>query len=216
MGRALTRIACNEGVPGGRTHGDRARLDLSEIVSVKRIAIIGCPGSGKTWLARRISIATGLPHHCLDDCYWSAAWKRPSDEDWANCVAELVKGEKWVIDGNYLASMRARVRAADLVIFLDLPTPECLKGVLRRFAAQLWRPECALPRQVHQHLRLRDRFYLDPALLQFVWRFSYAVRPRVLAELATVDAATRVLVLHSRPDLTAWATTSWFAVAPPR
>jgi hypothetical protein len=45
---------------------------------------------------------------------------------------DLVTRPRWVIDGNYNSTQHVRLEAADTVIFMDLLTRSCLRGILTR------------------------------------------------------------------------------------
>jgi hypothetical protein len=98
---------------------------------VKRLAIVGPVASGKTTLARRLSPILGLPVHDLDDSYWRRD-TRPTEAEWIATHRALVEGERWVISGDYRALAPERCKAADVVIWLDLPRRTCLVRALRR------------------------------------------------------------------------------------
>ena len=46
-----------------------------------RILVIGCPGSGKTRLARQLSEKLGLPVVHLDRLWWTGDWENVSREE---------------------------------------------------------------------------------------------------------------------------------------
>jgi hypothetical protein len=97
-----------------------------------RVLVLGCPGSGKTVLARRLAGALGLPAVHLDDEYWRPGWSRPDPREWLHQQSMLVARPHWVIDGNYLDSVELRAARADLVVVVDAPTIRCLARVLIR------------------------------------------------------------------------------------
>lgn len=43
-------------------------------MSPERILVYGVTGSGKTSLAKRISAATGIPWHAVDELTWEPGW----------------------------------------------------------------------------------------------------------------------------------------------
>ena len=97
-----------------------------------RILIVGCPGSGKSTMARAISEKTGIPVVHLDQLFWRDNWASvPAEEFDALLRIELAKDE-WIIDGNFSRTLEMRLERADTVIWLDYPMLVSLFGALRR------------------------------------------------------------------------------------
>lgn len=162
---------------------------------MERVLIVGSPGSGKSFLARRLAAATGLPAVHLDRHYWDADWTEPSPEVWRARLTALVDTPCWIIDGNYSATLSLRLARADTAIFLDVPRSVCLARVLRRTLRWLGRergddiaPGCP------------ER--MDLPFLQYVWRFSRDHRGRVVCALKNFPG--RVVVLRSGRDVRAF------------
>ena len=99
---------------------------------MERIAIVGCGGSGKTYLARELAERLDLPLTHLDAVYYDRDWNPRDDAGFRLLQAELVARPRWIIEGNYAATLPVRIAAADTVILLDLPARTCLLGVLQR------------------------------------------------------------------------------------
>ena len=97
-----------------------------------RIAVIGCPGSGKSTFARRLRDLTGLPLYHLDAIYWKPDRTTLPREEFYPLMQEIIARDKWIIDGNYQSTMDWRVEACDAVVFLDYATEVCVEGVRRR------------------------------------------------------------------------------------
>lgn len=68
---------------------------------MKRVAIIGSGGAGKTTLARALGAQTGIPVVHLDRLYWSAGWVPTPRETWLERQRAVLEQERWIIDGNY-------------------------------------------------------------------------------------------------------------------
>lgn len=92
---------------------------------MQRIAVIGCGGAGKTTLANALARRLGLPVLHVDGFYWQ---DRPglgqvesTPEQWRRIHAELISGERWVIDGMKVGVLPARLAAADTVVFSTFP-----------------------------------------------------------------------------------------------
>ncbi|XVQ06839.1 hypothetical protein ACQP1W_29840 [Spirillospora sp. CA-255316] len=88
---------------------------------LRRVAITGCGGSGKTTVGRRIAAALDTTITHLDVVYYDDEWNKLPQDKFAAIQEELVAADTWVIDGNYAASLPVRLRRATHVIFLDLP-----------------------------------------------------------------------------------------------
>jgi nicotinamide riboside kinase len=98
---------------------------------MNRIAIVGPVASGKTMLARHLGPKLGLPVLDLDDSYWRAR-AVPTEEEWAETHRQLIEGDRWIMSGDYRAVAAERFKAADVVIWLDLPRHTCLTRVTTR------------------------------------------------------------------------------------
>jgi adenylate kinase family enzyme len=102
------------------------------VVDVRRIAIVGAGGAGKTVLANRLGALVDLPVIHLDALRYDPAWNVVPEADFVAAQQAVVTGDEWIVDGNSLSSMPIRFVAADTVIVLDLPPLTCLWGILQR------------------------------------------------------------------------------------
>lgn len=103
---------------------------------MKKIIIIGCPGSGKTTFAEKLQKATNLPLYYLD-----AIWHKPdrthiSREEYDKKLLEIFQTEEWIIDGNYSRTIEERIRNSDTIFLFDLPTDVCLQGATERLGKE--------------------------------------------------------------------------------
>ena len=98
----------------------------------KRIILIGCMGSGKSWLSKRIAEITAYPLYHLDVEHWKPNWvMAPRDEKIVR-QQEIISGDTWIIDGNYKSTLELRFAAADLVIYLDINRLVCIRSAAMR------------------------------------------------------------------------------------
>lgn len=112
---------------------------------MKRIIIIGSGGSGKSTLARRLGEILKIEVLHLDKLYWQSGWVQPPKDEWNQKVEKLLQADSWIMDGNFNSTMELRIKAADTIIFLDLPRTVCIYRAFKRWK-QYWntnRPDMA-------------------------------------------------------------------------
>ncbi|MCL2545878.1 MAG: hypothetical protein FWE06_01620 [Oscillospiraceae bacterium] len=57
------------------------------IQDYKKIAIVGSPGSGKSWLSKKIAALTGYPLHHLDVEFWKPGWEGENARSRMDCAS---------------------------------------------------------------------------------------------------------------------------------
>lgn len=157
---------------------------------MKRIAIIGSGGAGKSTLARQIGEATGLPVVHLDREHWQPGWVSPAPDAWAARVDQLAAADSWVIDGNYGGTMDVRLERADTIVFMDLPRWLCVFRATKR--ALIFRDG------IRPDMAPGCDEKLDWAFLKWIWDYPRTRRPGILVRLRRERAAgKRVVRLRS-------------------
>ena len=160
---------------------------------MRRILVIGPGGSGKSTLATRLGQKLALPVIHLDRLYWQPGWVEPDPLQWAKQVDAVISQEAWVLDGNYSATLAARLHACDTVVFLDIPRLICLGRVLgrslRHFGGR--RPDMAPG--------CPERLSLD--FLLWIWRYPSRSREKVLPLLEAHRSARHVVCLRSQSQI---------------
>ena len=99
---------------------------------MKKIIVIGCPGSGKTTFAEKLRDKMGLPLYYLDAIWHKADRTHISREEYDARLSEILAHDLWIIDGNYSRTIESRIFACDTVFVFDLPTSVCLDGAVSR------------------------------------------------------------------------------------
>lgn len=103
---------------------------------MKKIMVIGCPGAGKSTFARKLRDRTGLPLYYLDMIWHKPDKTNITRQEFDEKLSEIVKKEKWIIDGNYGRTLEIRLKECDTVFLLDLPISVCLAGAEARIGTQ--------------------------------------------------------------------------------
>lgn len=164
---------------------DTDLVSQAHLASRRRIVVMRPPGSGKSTLARHLGKQNGLPVFHLDQAFWQPGWARTPADRFRSEVERIVGLPAWVIDGNYTDTVTSRFAAADLVIYLDVPSWRCMLRLLRRTLMGYGRvradaaPGCA------------ER--LDMAFLRFAWSWNRTRRVRTLALVGDFFGAKLVL-----------------------
>lgn len=141
--------------------------------------MIGSPGVGKTYFAKRLAAHINSHHYNLDDCYWQKDWIRPKYNEWQTTLEQLLKKGAWVIDGNYHQSLSLRLRHADIVILLRKNKLVCLYGFIKRSVKRFLYLE-ALPKQVGSC----RRFKLNWRFMRFIYSFDKEVLPKMFEQIS--------------------------------
>lgn len=154
---------------------------------MRRVAVLGPGGAGKTTFSRRLGAVTGLPVVHLDEQHWRPGWTPTPYEAWRAWQEEhLVADGLWIADGNYSSTMHVRLSRADTVVLLYTARSRRVRRVLRRALGSLGRPV--------QAPGCPER--LDPAFVRWVWRYDVDTRPRVedaVRQLATAADVHRLV-----------------------
>jgi adenylate kinase family enzyme len=91
-------------------------------VRMKRVAVFGNAGGGKSTLARRLAELTGLPLYVVDMMQFRPGGVKVSQEEFLQAHAYLLRRDEWIIDGfGGVALAWERFAAADTLIYVDLP-----------------------------------------------------------------------------------------------
>lgn len=160
---------------------------------MKRIAIIGSGGAGKSTLSRQLGTALNMPVYHLDTLYWKPDYQRTPDEEWSVIQSDLCDLDKWIIDGNYNKTLDIRFEKADTIIFIDAHRITCLYRIFKRYIT--YRKSSRPDMGAGCHERLKWDF------IKWVWNYPKNNRPHVLERLDTLSMNKIVIVLKSNRDI---------------
>nr|MEE1219955.1 adenylate kinase [Ruminococcus sp.] len=99
---------------------------------MKKIIVIGCPGSGKSTFSKALHKITGIPLFHLDMMFWNTDKTTVEKSVFLDRLSKVLEKSEWIIDGNYGSTMELRIKECDTVVFLDYPLDVCLSGVRER------------------------------------------------------------------------------------
>jgi adenylate kinase family enzyme len=100
---------------------------------MKRVAVFGNAGGGKSTLARRLSELTRLPLYPLDLLEYKAGGGKVPHDEFRKAHAALIRRDRWIIDGfGGRDTAWERFAAADTLIHVDLPLHVHYRWVTKR------------------------------------------------------------------------------------
>lgn len=106
---------------------------------MRRVAVFGNAGGGKSTLARRLAELTHLPLHPVDMMQWQADGVAVPHEAYLRAHADLLRQDTWIIDGfGCVQSAWERFSRADTLVYVDLPLVTHYWRVTKRLIKGLW------------------------------------------------------------------------------
>ena len=153
---------------------------------MRRVSLVGSPGSGKTTVGRTLAVSLGVPFVELDSIFHRPDWHELSREDFREQVADAIAAPEWVVDGNYSVVRDLVWDRADSVVWLDLPR----RLVMRRIVLRTVRRTVTRERLWNGNREPWSNLYrLDPnkSIIRFAWVRHAAYVERY--EAAMSDAA---------------------------
>ena len=97
-----------------------------------RINVVGATGSGKTSTGKRLAGILGVPFVEMDALFWGPNWTQSPDDVLRARVEDAVRGDRWVIDGNYSRVQSIIWERVDTVLWMDYPFRTVLWQLFRR------------------------------------------------------------------------------------
>lgn len=158
---------------------------------MKKIIVIGCPGSGKTTFSAKLNKITGIPLYHLD-----AIWHKPDKthiprEEFDQRILEIFATDEWIIDGNYNRTIEMRLKECDTVFLFDLPTEFCLQGAIQRLGEKRY----DLPWIEKE---------LDPEFEGFIRDFADHSLPKIYDLIEKYKTDKQVIIFHSHEEADAY------------
>lgn len=98
----------------------------------RKIIVIGSPGAGKSTFSRKLRDITSLPLYHLDMIKHKPDKTTITKEEFDRRLSDILRTDKWIIDGNYQRTIELRLEKCDTVFLMDFPLEVCLAGAAAR------------------------------------------------------------------------------------
>ena len=159
-----------------------------------KIAIVGAPGTGKTTLSNILSKLYGIESTHIDGIHHLENWVQRDKEERDKIILDIVKRDKWIIDGTYKATLKPRFEAADLIIWLDYSSLAQIKGVMGRYLKNKGKEKPEIP-------GCKEK--MDKEFFTYVLKYNKEKRKNIVNNLERIDKS-KLIVFKNRRQLNKW------------
>ena len=105
---------------------------------MRRIAVIGNGGGGKSTLCRTLGARLGIPVYEVDPVQFRPDWSRAPVAEVTRVLDAWITADEWIIDGfGPWPAIERRLAAADTIVWVDFPLRTHLWWTAKR--QLLWR-----------------------------------------------------------------------------
>lgn len=164
---------------------------------MRRVAVIGCSGGGKSTLARKLGERLGLPVVHLDVVFWRPGWVESETGPMRERLEAATAGGAWITDGNFTSRVAdLTLGRADTIIWVDQPLRVCLWRALWRALSQQGRTRADMAEGC------AEKF--DLAFYGYIWNWNRNTRPKVEAAIARYARETPLIRLRSDAEIAAF------------
>jgi len=165
---------------------------------MKRVAVFGNAGGGKSTLAKHLAELTRLPLYPLDLIQFRAGGGEVPHDEYLKAHADLLRQDAWIIDGfGCVASAWERFSRADTLVYVDLPlvthhwfvTKRLIKGLVA--TPEGWPENSPIWRSTMSSYKV-------------LWRCHRRLTPRYRQLVADLAASKGVHHVKSPAEMTAF------------
>ena len=108
---------------------------------MKKVAVFGNTGGGKSTLSKRLAAITGLPLVPLDLMQYKPGGDEVPHAEFKAAHDDLLQQEQWIVDGfGSMDTLWPRLEVADTLVYVDLPVLRHYWWVTKRFLKGVWVP----------------------------------------------------------------------------
>jgi adenylate kinase family enzyme len=164
---------------------------------MRRVAVIGCSGGGKSTLARKLGAKLSLPVVHLDVVFWLPGWVESETGPMRERLLAATEDGAWVVDGNFTGRVAdLTLGRADTIVWIDQPRRVCLWRAVWRAISQQGRTRADMAPGCNEKFDLN--FYA------YVWNWGRDTRPKVEAAIARYAPNIPLIRLRSDAEIAAF------------
>lgn len=114
---------------------------------MNKIAVFGNAGSGKSTTSRQLAQQLQLPLYVFDKIQFGYHGEAIEHQEYLKQHSDILTRQQWVIDGfGCLDTLWPRLKAADTLVYIDLPLYQHILWVTKRYLTGLVNPPKGWPK----------------------------------------------------------------------
>jgi adenylate kinase family enzyme len=127
---------------------------------MKKVAVFGNAGGGKSALAQRLAALTGLPLYVVDMMRFRPGGAKVPHDEFSPAHADILRRDEWIIDGfGNTAIAWERLAATVTLIHVDLPLFIHFRWITKRLIKGLFADPARLARKQSAMEQLRAKLW---------------------------------------------------------
>jgi len=164
---------------------------------IKRIAVIGNGGGGKTTISRTLGSFYDIPVTHVDSVQYQEGWMYTPQDICDRILDEVAEGDKWLIDGfGNKPVIERRLKSADAVVFVDFPIYLHYRWALKR-QIQSWKgSRSELPEGCKEF-----SFKFTMKLVKVMWEVDRDYVPWFRKLVSELSESTKLFHLRSPKEM---------------
>ena len=152
---------------------------------MKKFALIGLPGSGKSTFAAKLGRILGIPVHHLDRHMFEPGGKKKDKQEFIEIQKTMLDEDAWVVEGCSFSTFEMRFAKADVLIYFHSSRLICFFMLFKRLFN--YKKDFGGLRAVTWEI------------LRYTWNFDKEKRARI-EELRRKNPKTHFLIFRGRKD----------------
>lgn len=165
---------------------------------MKKVAVFGNAGGGKSTLSKRLAEMTGIPLVTLDLLKYKPGGGEVPHAAYKAAHDELLQQDQWIMDGfGSMDTLWKRLDAADTLVYVDLPVPRHYWWVTKRLLSGFFVPPESWPENSPLLKGSLNSYYT-------VWLCHTKLTPRYREYVDNARATKQVYHLQSPQEMKAF------------
>jgi len=162
---------------------------------MKKVAVFGNAGGGKSTLSKRLAEMTGLPLVALDLLQYKPGGGEVPHEEYKAAHNEILQQDRWIVDGyGSLDTIWQRLEVADTLVYVDMPVLLHYWWVTKRFLQSVIVPPESWPEDSPLLRGTLNSYYI-------VWLCNKKLTPKYREYVNKARETKRVYHLQSPKDV---------------